>query len=61
MGEKLPQFQKRYSNKNTTISIKVTPKQKFKFDEIVEETHKSKTEHIIQWIDNEYRELFLNK
>jgi hypothetical protein len=61
MGEKLPQYQQKYSNKNTNITVKCTPKQKMKFDEIVEKTNKSKTEYILGWIEDTYRELFLNK
>lgn len=61
MEEKEKKHYQKFTNKNQTISVKCSRKQKMKFDEIVEATRKSKTDHILDMIEEKYRELFLNK
>lgn len=59
MGAK--QYQHPYSGKWTRISVRCTPKQKMKFDEIVTETGKSKTQMVHEMIETQYRKLFIEK
>ena len=60
MESKPKKTYQRYSNKVTKITVKCTPKEKRKFDEIVAATHKSKTAHVLDMINSTYRELFID-
>lgn len=59
MGEK--RYKHPYTGKWTSITVRCSPRQKMKFDEIVTATHKSKTEHIMEYIESKYRELFIDE
>lgn len=56
----LSKYIQHYSNKHTAISIRCAPRDKLRFDEIVAATNKSKTQYILEMIDEKYRELFLD-
>ena len=59
MGSKI--YQHPYAGKWRKITVSCSPKTKMKFDEIVTEIHKSKTEIINNMIHEKYRELFVDK